>query len=95
MAGEWAVVYRVHAILRMAERGISRGEVEEAIARGETIENYADDTPYPSRLVLATVERRPIHVVVARNEDDREWIVITAYQPDPSEWDSEFKRRTR
>lgn len=95
MADEPAIIYRIHATLRMAERGISRAEVEEAIGQGETIESYPDGKPYPSRLVLATVQGRLLHVVVAWNEDDREWIVITVYEPDPAEWDAEFKRRTR
>jgi len=59
MADEAAVVYRVHAVRRIAERDISRAEVEQAIAQGETIESYPDDKPYPSRLVLANVKGRP------------------------------------
>jgi len=73
--------------------GRSRAEVEETIAHGETIENYRDDKPYPSRLVLANVKGWPLHVVVAWNAADRESIVVTVYEPDPSEWDEEFKRR--
>lgn len=95
MVNDPKIIYRVHATLRMAERGISRAEVEEVIARGETIENYPEDKPYPSRLMLATVQGRPIHAVVAWNEQDREWIVITVYEPSPTEWDPEFRRRTR
>jgi hypothetical protein len=34
-----------------------------------------------------------IHVVVADNVDDQENIVITAYEPDPTEWEPDFKRR--
>jgi hypothetical protein len=79
----------------MAERGISRAEVEEAVAHGETIESYPDDKPYPSRLMLATVQERPLHVVVAWNGGDREWVVITVYEPDPAEWDPAFKGRIR
>ncbi len=75
--------------------GPSRWEVEEVIANGETIADYPDEKPYPSRLMLATVQGRPLHVVVAWNDQDREWIVITVYEPNPTEWDPEFKRRTR
>ena len=72
---------------------ISEPAVRHVIARGETIEDYPDDTPYPSRLVLGWDGPRPIHVVVADNADDDENIVITAYEPDPAEWESDFKRR--
>jgi hypothetical protein len=68
-------------------------EVRHVIATGETVEDYPDDTPYPSRLVLGWNGRRPIHVVVADNPDDNENIVITVYEPDPEEWEPDFKGR--
>lgn len=86
-------VFRVHAIQRMYQRDISEPEVRYVIATGETVADYPDDTPYPSRLVLGWSGRRPIHVVVADNVDDQENIVITAYEPDPAEWELDFKRR--
>jgi hypothetical protein len=49
--------------------------------------------PYPSRLVLGWHGPRPIHVVVADNEDDKEKVVITVYEPERSEWEADFKRR--
>ncbi len=63
------------------------------VQSGETIEEYLDDTPYPSRLVLGWRESRPLHVLVADNKIDCETIVITAYEPDPQRWDSDFKKR--
>ena len=36
----------------MLERGISRSEVFEALLSGEEIENYPNDTPFPSALFL-------------------------------------------
>ena len=54
---------------------------------GEAIETYPEDTPYPSRLVLAWVGGRPIHVVAAYNPADDEEIIITTYRPDPARWD--------
>ena len=59
----------------------------------EVIENYPDDNPYPSRLLLGWCQERPLHVVVAENAQDDEWIIITAYEPDPAQWDADFKRR--
>jgi hypothetical protein len=77
----------------MYQRVISDAEVRHAIAAGETVEDYPDDKPYPSRLVLGWNGRRPIHVVVADNVDEEENIVITVYEPDPLEWEPDFKRR--
>ena len=41
-----------HVIQRMFEHGISVDAVVETLITGETVEEYADDTPYPSRLLL-------------------------------------------
>jgi hypothetical protein len=87
------LTFRVHAIHRMYQRRISEGEVRNVIETGETIEDYPDDFPYPSRLVLGWHGPLPIHVVVADNNSEQEYIVITVYEPDPSEWEADFKRR--
>jgi Domain of unknown function (DUF4258) len=88
-------VFRVHAIQRMYQRSVTEQEVRNVVMTGETIEDYPDDTPYPSRLVLGWKGARPLHVVVADNEGSRENIVITVYEPDPQEWESGFKRRRK
>jgi hypothetical protein len=63
------------------------------IESGEVIEGYPDDTPYASRLILGWRQRRPLHVVAADNPDEGETIVITVYEPNPSEWETDFKKR--
>ena len=59
------VVFSGHAIQRMFERGIGRDDALAVIAQGETIAEYADDKPYPSRLFLGSAGARPLHVVLA------------------------------
>jgi hypothetical protein len=88
---ERRVVYRIHAVQRMAERGILEEHVARAIAEGKVIEDYPNDKPYPSRLLLGWAENRPIHVVTATAE--HEIIVITVYEPDPGLWEPGFERR--
>ena len=87
------VVFRVHALQRMFERRISVDDVFAVIGRGEVIEDYPDDRPYPSRLVLGWRRARPLHVVVAHNLNEDELIVITVYEPNPAFWEADFKRR--
>ena len=89
------LVFRPHAIQRMFERGISTSQVRLALEEGQVIEDYPDDMPYPSRLVLGWHESRPIHVVAARNDEENETIVITVYEPDPDKWEPDFKGRKR
>ncbi|MGH8679833.1 MAG: DUF4258 domain-containing protein, partial [Burkholderiales bacterium] len=73
------IIFRAHAVRRMFERAVSLDEVHAVLANGETIEDYPDDMPYPSRLVLGWIDRRPLHVVAAYNEDEDETIVVTVY----------------
>ena len=94
MAGDpTRLIFRAHAIQRMFQRSVTVEDVRQVLATGETIENYPDDTPYPSRLVLGRQGSRPLHVVVAENRAMREIIVVTVYEPDPDRWGSDFRRR--
>ena len=69
------------------------GKVRYVLETGEVIEDYAEDSPYPSRLILGCYKGRLIHVVAANNFIDEEIVVITVYEPDPSEWDLDCKKR--
>jgi hypothetical protein len=79
----------------MFERRISDEDVQSVLETGEAIENYLDNSPYPSRLILGFCGSRPIHILVADNNKDQETIVITVYEPDPAQWDPTFRRRKR
>jgi hypothetical protein len=87
------LVFRVHAIQRMFERGIAKEDIRHVLETGKTIEAYPEDQPYRSRLVLGWVGPRPIHVVVADNPLQQETIVITVYEPDPTRWETGFEGR--
>ena len=87
------LVFRAHAIQRMFERGITEGDVKDTMINGIIIEEYPDDTPYPSKLMLGWASGRPIHVVCAYDADDDQDIVITVYEPESTRWSADFKRR--
>ena len=81
-----------HILLRFRQRGITYVEIKEALLTGEMIEDYPDSYPYPSCLVLGrSAAGRALHIVVGISET-KLWL-ITAYEPDPSEWSPDFKRR--
>ena len=86
-------IYREHAIQRMFERDIFEEDVENTINNGEIIEEYLDDKPYPSYLILKYFDSKPLHVVFAINKETNETIVITAYYPDKEKWSNDFKKR--
>ena len=85
-------VYREHAVQRMFERDIFEIDVENTIKNGEIIEEYYDDKPYPSFLVLG-LNYKPLHVVFAKNHEENEIIIITVYYPDKEKWSDDYKRR--
>jgi len=87
------IIFRIHAIERMFERGIGVKDIRIALETGENIEHYPDEAAYPSRLILAKRGKRPLHIVAADNITDDEVIVITSYRPDPSRWTDDFKQR--
>ena len=87
-----AFIYRVHAVERMFQRDISEGEVQDIVLLGEIIEEYIDDRPYPSFLSLGYVGTRAIHVVFAK-DDKENYIIITAYEPDMTKWENDYKTR--
>ncbi|MDI7268789.1 MAG: DUF4258 domain-containing protein [Myxococcota bacterium] len=87
------MIFRVHALRRMFQRRITVDDVRRALAGADVVEDYPDDLPYPSRLVLGWSGRRALHVVVAGNAEAAQEIVITAYEPEPERWESGFRRR--
>lgn len=87
------LIFRVHAIKRMFQRGITPVAVKEALLKGKIIEDYPDDEPYPSRLVLGWDRDRPLHIVVAENVQAGENIIVTVYEPDSAQWKAGFEKR--
>lgn len=87
------LIFSVHAVRRMFHRGISTDDVHYVVINGKTIEEYPDDTPYPSRLVLGWVGEHPLHVVTADNTEGQEIIVVTVYEPDLFTWEPDFEKR--
>jgi hypothetical protein len=87
------LVFRVHAIQRMFERGITEEDVRSVLETGQDIEYYPNDSPYPSRLLLGWRGMRPVHIVVADNHEENEVLIITVYEPDKALWEPDFRRR--
>lgn len=82
-----------HAIRRMTQRNIPREEILGCLLSGEIIEEYPNDLPFPSFLVLGYYQERPLHVVCSIGQG-RLWI-ITVYRPTLDRWESNFRTRRR
>ena len=77
----------------MIKRSIERAEIEEAVLSGEIIEEYPDDKYSPSCLIYGRSKAgRHLHVQLSPSPAV---VVITAYEPDETEWVEYRKRRTQ
>lgn len=79
-----------HARVRMFERNVSTDDLIALIVSGEIIEEYPDDEPCPSVLVMGYIEAVVYHTVVAICKDHIR--VITVYIPEENKW-IEYRRR--
>jgi hypothetical protein len=75
---------------------LSLHDVFSSALRGEVIEDYPSDRPYPSCLVYGeTSKSEPIHSVWGYNEENQWAVLITVYRPDPRRWIDWRRRRPR
>lgn len=81
-----------HARVRMFERNVSTDDLIAIMASGEIIEEYPDDEPCPSVLMMGYFEAVAYHVVIAFCTDHVR--VITVYIPEEDKWIEYRKRRT-
>ena len=81
-----------HANRRFNERGINLDDIESAVLNGEIIEEYPDDNPLPSCLILGkSADNLPLHIVASADEEFL--YIITAYYPSLQKWNEDFKTR--
>ncbi|MDZ4341469.1 MAG: DUF4258 domain-containing protein [Candidatus Binatia bacterium] len=79
---------------KLRRRRIRAQDIEEAVRVGAVIEDYPDDLRGASCLILGMVGRRPLHVVCGCL-DAEEILIVTAYEPDPREWENDWKTRKK
>ncbi len=90
------ILFLPHAIRQMSrpDRMITGRDVRRVVMRGEIIEDYPEDVRGHSCLMFGLdLLGRAIHVVCSPK---REFLaIITAYTPEPDEWDPSFKLRKK
>ena len=85
-----------HAYEEALSDNLTFEEVLTSVIRGEIIEQYPTDKPYPScRIFGENCRREPVHSVWAYNRENSWAVVITVYRPDPKRWIAFKTRRTK
>jgi hypothetical protein len=87
------VFWTYHVNMRLAERFIARDAILESVDSYELVEAYPDDKYLPSYLLLAHQGADKFHVLFAADVEGDNVRVVTAYRPDPSEWDDDLENR--
>ena len=88
-----SITFSGHAVKRMFLRSLSVTAVKTVVETGVVVEDYPNDFPYPSCLLLGIAGTTPVHAVVAMNVSTGDCIVVTVYVPDPARWSPDFKTR--
>ena len=81
-----------HAAERSRQRGILSRDIRNAVENGEIIEQYPDDFPFPSCLILGH-DLAGHHIHVCMSEEGTCSRIITAYYPDREKWSEDLKVR--
>jgi len=79
-------------MVKLRQRQIEIRELEGVLSTGKIVEDYPDDPRGPSCLILGYTQKgRPLHIVCGIM--GVELLIITAYEPSPEEWESDWKTR--
>ncbi|HRJ43801.1 MAG: DUF4258 domain-containing protein [Caldilineaceae bacterium] len=89
------VYWSRHAIGETVNDDLTRVEVERAFQDCEIIEDYpVAHRPLPDCLLLAWVaDERPLHAVVAIDEQNERIFVVTVYVPSKERWSYDWRIR--
>lgn len=89
------VQWQRHSLERIFQRHIGRKDVFEVLNKGEVIEEYLEDKPWPSALFLGWVDNQPLHVVAAYSKDIQKVAIVTVYEPSLEYFENDFRTRRK
>ncbi|MEW6660392.1 MAG: DUF4258 domain-containing protein [Thermodesulfobacteriota bacterium] len=87
------VLWTYHVNMRMKRRFIMRQAILQSHESYEIIEENPKDKYLPSYLVYSEHEGDIFHILFAVDLEGGNVRVVTAYRPDPEEWEAGFKVR--
>ena len=87
------LLWTYHVNIRLARRFIPRQAILDALDTYEIVEAYPQDKYLPSYLLLAWNGTQGFHILFATDVLGDNVRVITAYRPDPREWQPDLRTR--
>ncbi len=87
------ILWTYHVNMRLEGRYISRQSILMSCLEYEIIERYPEDKYLPSYLVRSEHHGETFHILFAVDVEWENVRIITAYRPDPEEWDEDFRNR--
>lgn len=69
--------------------------MEDVVVKGELLEEYATDRPFPSGLFFRMIRGRPIHVVAGIDNTECTAYIVTAYVPTREKFGDDYRSRRR
>jgi hypothetical protein len=84
-----------HVNMRLQGRTIPRQVILESVPVFEIIEAYPEDKYLPSYLVYSQHQGVVFHVLCAVDVPGDNIRIVTAYYPNPEEWEADLKTRRR
>lgn len=87
------IFWTYHVNMRMKERFIPRDWILNSFDNFEIIESYPEDKYLPSYLVWSRVDQIFFHILFSVDLKENNVRIVTAYKPDPSQWNNTMKRR--
>ncbi len=79
--------------MRLKGRSIPRQAILESVVHFEIIEEYPQDKYLPSYLIYSRHLDFIFHVLFAVDVQGDNVRIITAYRPDPKEWEEDLRTR--
>ena len=92
---EGKILWTYHVNMRLRGRSIPREMVIMSRDSFEVIEEYPEDRYFPSYLLYSVYRGEIFHVLCATDVEADNIRIVTAYRPNPEEWESDLKTRRR
>jgi hypothetical protein len=87
------ILWTYHVNVRLKGRFIPRQAIIESYRQYKIIEEYPEDKYLPSYLIYSEYNGDVFHILFAVDIEGENVRIITAYRPNPDEWEGDLKTR--